>query len=130
MTFARATLALGLLANAAQAFVVADKSDSFDHVVATVNSKAGATWKAEIPARFETVDQGKRLCGSWLRDNKLYDTALEPASKDVKVADALPTDFDGRTQWPKCTVIGHVRDQSACGELTEMRRILITTFYY
>ena len=27
----------------------------------------------------------------------------------------LPDSFDARTQWPQCTVISDVRDQSACG---------------
>jgi len=27
----------------------------------------------------------------------------------------LPDTFDSRTQWPKCTSIGHIRDQANCG---------------
>ena len=27
----------------------------------------------------------------------------------------VPATFDARTQWPKCTVIGAVRDQGGCG---------------
>lgn len=38
-----------------------------------------------------------------------------PATKDVKVAADIPTSFDARTQWSKCSVIARVRDQSSCG---------------
>lgn len=38
-----------------------------------------------------------------------------PPREDHIVGD-LPTNFDARTNWPQCnSVIGHVRDQSACG---------------
>merc|ERR1712050_340808 len=36
----------------------------------------------------------------------------EPSIPDEQI----PTDFDVRTNWPKCaSVSGHIRDQSACG---------------
>ncbi|GMT11864.1 hypothetical protein PFISCL1PPCAC_3162, partial [Pristionchus fissidentatus] len=34
---------------------------------------------------------------------------------DVPVSVALPASFDARTQWPACTSIGYIRDQSDCG---------------
>jgi cathepsin B len=39
---------------------------------------------------------------------------LEERSYPEGLAD-LPTDFDSRTNWPQCPVIGQVYDQGACG---------------
>ena len=39
---------------------------------------------------------------------------LESINNEIK--SDLPTDFDSRDEWPSCAdVIGHIRDQSACG---------------
>ncbi|KAF4715567.1 hypothetical protein FOZ62_024082 [Perkinsus olseni] len=79
-----------------------------------INSKQ-KTWTASIEqGRFKTfsLHDAKRLCG----------TLLEAASGLTKKVYApeelkdLPTDFDARSGFPKCSgVIGHIRDQSACG---------------
>jgi len=42
--------------------------------------------------------------------------ATSPLEKrDIAVPNALPTNFDSRTQWPKCKTIGSIQDQARCG---------------
>ncbi|EER00727.1 cathepsin B, putative, partial [Perkinsus marinus ATCC 50983] len=57
-----------------------------------------------------------------LRDARMLCGTLKRGSNDIRKGYAieelqdLPTDFDARTAFPNCSkVIGHIRDQSACG---------------
>jgi len=88
-----------------------------ENELATIARKvnaAGAGWTAATPKRFGTLKEAKALCGTWLADHPDY-VALPEKNETVLSAMALPTDFDSRTQWSKCTVISKVRDQSSCG---------------
>lgn len=96
---------------------MAGSAVAFEDMVATVNS-ANTTWTAEVPTRFGDILSAKQLCGTWLKGHPNYvDTKLprHPADLNPLSADAIPSDFDARKNWPKCTTISTVRDQSACG---------------
>lgn len=85
---------------------------SLESVAAKVNA-ANTTWKAAAPTgeRTEIADFAN-LCGTWLETHPNYERLPE---KTVFDAVEVPASFDSRTQWPKCTVISKIRDQSACG---------------
>jgi cathepsin B len=92
---------------------------SFLDIAATVNS-ADAGWVAGDTDRFDSMDDVKMLCGTFQSDHPDYFRL--PEVEDVLGDDyvlldeaSIPTDFDSRTQWDKCTVIAKIRDQSACG---------------
>eukprot|EP01059_Diplonema_ambulator_P036593 TRINITY_DN9175_c0_g3_i1.p1 TRINITY_DN9175_c0_g3~~TRINITY_DN9175_c0_g3_i1.p1 ORF type:complete len:333 (+),score=119.85 TRINITY_DN9175_c0_g3_i1:38-1036(+) len=94
------------------ALATAVSAEDFASIVAKVNA-AGRGWRAEVPKRFNRTEDAKMLCGTWLEGHPHY--VRLPQGK-VDPVDALPTDFDARTQWgAKCPVITTVRDQSACG---------------
>jgi len=90
-------------------------------VIAREVNKINAGWEANPDAvRFNTTDDVAALCGTWLSDHPDYfrlPSAEEVFGDDYTVLDEadIPTSFDSRTQWPKCTVISKIRDQSACG---------------
>ncbi|KAF4651838.1 hypothetical protein FOZ61_009834 [Perkinsus olseni] len=79
-----------------------------------INSKQKA-WTASIEqGRLKTFSLGdtKRLCGT-LREAASGLTKKVYAPEELQ---DLPADFDARSGFPKCSgVIGHIRDQSACG---------------
>merc|ERR1712007_111485 len=50
--------------------------------------------------------------GAFLPGDAQYETT---EIKEVVVNDALPDSFDSAENWPQCTVIANVRDQSSCG---------------
>ncbi|KAF4753394.1 hypothetical protein FOZ63_028401, partial [Perkinsus olseni] len=99
-----------------------DVADLFDETrpaimqsfVDEINSKQ-KTWTASIEqGRLKTFSLGdtKRLCGT-LREAASGLTKKVYAPEELQ---DLPADFDARSGFPKCSgVIGHIRDQSACG---------------
>lgn len=96
---------------------VAGSAMAFDDMVQTVNN-ANTTWTAESPTRFGDIQQVKALCGTWLEGHPNYvenNLPRHPSDVTPLAASAIPTDFDARAEWPKCTTIATVRDQSACG---------------
>eukprot|EP01065_Artemidia_motanka_P004772 TRINITY_DN1227_c0_g1_i1.p2 TRINITY_DN1227_c0_g1~~TRINITY_DN1227_c0_g1_i1.p2 ORF type:complete len:555 (+),score=222.35 TRINITY_DN1227_c0_g1_i1:135-1667(+) len=65
----------------------------------------GASWKAgknTLPAEF------KSLLGTKLEKSEFPEVQVDPAFK-------APASFDARAQWPKCSVIGTIRNQASCG---------------
>jgi len=87
-------------------------------LVDEINAKQ-KSWVAHFSPRFATATVGdiKGLCGTVLKsDPAFHDEGLEEKAEDSLWSKDIPSDFDVRTQWPKCAnVTGHVRDQSACG---------------
>ena len=82
------------------------------HMMAQKVNSAGRNWVAEVPTRFNSSDDVAQLCGTWMPGHPKYVKLPEhPGLEGVQV----PASFDARAQWPKCTVIGEIRDQSACG---------------
>jgi len=78
-------------------------------IIEAVNS-AKTTWTAGENERFagQNIEQVKHLLGWIPSKNKLPNTVST-------VADSIPTSFDSRTQWPKCSTIGTIYDQAECG---------------
>lgn len=82
-----------------------------DEILDFVNNKAGTTWKAGHNFKGVSVAHVKSLCGviedpnHWVPPLRVYN--VDPLS--------LPTNFDSRTQWPKCPTLKEVRDQGSCG---------------
>lgn len=91
-------------------------ASEFQALVDTVNADSTSTWTAGVPERFGSLEDVKTLCGTRLRSDPDYQKVETPQSHyDKYPIKDLPPSFDARTNWPKCTVISKVRDQSACG---------------
>jgi cathepsin B len=108
-----ATLAAATLAAVASATPV-----EYTRIVKEVNSNPASTWVAEQPTRFNSTEDAKQLCGTWLKDHPKYfrnPERVEDENFKVAKPEDIPTDFDARTVWSNCTVISKVRDQSSCG---------------
>jgi len=89
----------------------------FSAIVDQVNA-AQSSWKAAPTDRFGSLEDVKTVCGTWTKDHPNYvdmKLPLHPAELNPLPVSQIPDDFDSRTNWPKCTVISTVRDQSACG---------------
>jgi cathepsin B len=84
-------------------------------LVEKINAVEGNTWKADLNLGSAvdglSKEEARTLCGALKGGPQLPRKPDEPQS----VIAALPTAFDARTQWPECTSIGTIRDQSACG---------------
>lgn len=79
-------------------------------LVDEVNSKQNS-WTAALPSKFAKEDVSSFL-GAYLPGDAEYEA---PPVLDVAVNAAIPDSFDSAEHWPECTVLGWVRDQSACG---------------
>jgi len=91
---------------------VVSASASFDAIVEQVNNGQNL-WVAEAPSRFGSPEDVKDFLGAFLPSDKEYS---EPAVQEVAAMNgALPTSFDSAENWPQCSVISNVRDQSSCG---------------
>jgi len=86
-------------------------SSSFEETVERVNNGNHA-WKAEVPTKFADVDEVKNYLGAFLPGDEQYQ---EEPVMDFEVRNGLPAEFDSATNWPQCSVIANVRDQSSCG---------------
>merc|ERR1711953_139959 len=86
-------------------------SAEFEEIARQANLKA-TTWTAQAPDRFETVDDVKMLLGAILPGEPNFrDLPEQTEFANVEV----PANFDSAENWPQCTNIANVRDQSACG---------------
>jgi len=108
----RTILLFACVAIAASVPLFDDAPVMTEDLINQINSRNDVSWVAGWNSRFEgmTVHEAKRLMGV-PSDSKAY---LPPA-KDIKPAKAIPDSFDARTAWPKCSSIGHIRDQGPCG---------------
>lgn len=101
----KATLYSTLLSAAAAA-------KSFAEIAAEVNA-ANVGWKAAEPSKFASVEDVKPFLGAFLPGDEQYE---EPEVVEMPALNAaLPASFDAAENWPQCTVIANVRDQSSCG---------------
>jgi len=66
------------------------------------------TWKAgpSFPGRDEKYI--RKLCGVREWDRKLPEKKITPL-------EAIPDEFDSRTNWPNCPSLRDIRDQADCG---------------
>lgn len=97
---------------------------SLDEIARAVNADPSSTWQAHDDGRFaaKTHDDVSQLCGTILPGDDRYvemnitEPSYEELGLDASLtASDLPESFDWRTQGACDTVIGYVRDQSACG---------------
>lgn len=88
------------------------RASSFEEIANRVNA-LGTSWTAQIPGKFASIDEVKPFLGAFLPGDAEY---TEPEVKEVSVnAQDIPASFDSAEQWPACSVISNVRDQSSCG---------------
>jgi len=87
-------------------------SQAWTEIVDEVNSKQ-TTWQAAAPAKFSSVEDVKAYLGAFLPGDAEHKKLPLKNIDELNVE--LPASFDARMQWPQCTVISDVRDQSACG---------------
>jgi len=86
---------------------------SFEEIAARVNA-GGASWSAQAPSKFATVEDVKPFLGAILRSDDDFKAQAKEVS-DVPNVD-IPAEFDVRTAFPDCAeVSGNIRDQSSCG---------------
>jgi len=69
-------------------------------------------WKAAAPEKFANLDDVKAYLGAYLPGDAEY--VADEVRTTVSDFQA-PASFDSAEQWPGCSVISNVRDQSSCG---------------
>jgi len=91
-------------------------SNEFEDIAAEVNA-ASAGWTADpnTSGRFKKLSDVQTLLGTWQKGHPKWVDARLPEYESNLTAVAPEADFDPRTKWPKCTVIGNVRNQAGCG---------------
>lgn len=83
-------------------------SQSFAQISSHVNA-ANAGWKAGVPpSTLQHHQDVTSLCGA-ISDHRVLESR-------APVEEPLPDDFDSRTMWPNCSVIGKVGSQAGCGD--------------
>jgi cathepsin B len=84
-------------------------------IIRKVNANPKSTWKAGHNNKFDgmSLSEVKRYLGVKKNGFVLPRKEFTPLMRAK--AGAIPTSFDSRMAWPKCTSIGEVRDQSDCG---------------
>jgi len=96
----------------ASAFITCVAATSeFADLAAEINA-GNHGWTAAVPDRFESLEDVKATLGAFLPGDAEYE---EPAVADVAMNVEAPSSFDSSEQWPQCSVISNVRDQSSCG---------------
>lgn len=95
------------------AATVSGQESSFEEIVDVVNKDSSSTWKAAVPSRFNSTEEARTLCGTWLRGHPKY-MRLPEKQINYAITD-LPSEFNAVTAHPNCTVIAKIRDQSSCG---------------
>ncbi|KAF8566762.1 hypothetical protein P879_08870 [Paragonimus westermani] len=85
-----------------------------DDLIHYVNEESGAYWKAAPSRRFRNVEEAKQYLGA-RREGQALRNARRMTISHEHDRDPLPQSFDAREQWPNCTSIGEIRDQSGCG---------------
>jgi len=115
----------------ASLLIVGASSTSLQEIADTINS-GNHGWTAQAPSKFADQEEVKEYLGAFVPGDAQFEepevVELPPLNGD------LPTDFDSFTKWPQCSVIGNVRDQSACGSCWafgsvssfESRRCIVT----
>eukprot|EP01013_Petalomonas_cantuscygni_P036695 TRINITY_DN67393_c0_g1_i1.p1 TRINITY_DN67393_c0_g1~~TRINITY_DN67393_c0_g1_i1.p1 ORF type:complete len:339 (+),score=77.49 TRINITY_DN67393_c0_g1_i1:32-1018(+) len=85
-------------------------------LVESVNKNAAAPWRAgiNIPFAGKSLDDIRRTLLPIHHVRNVTTRRPDPAA-GTKASIELPTSFDARTQWPRCTSIQQIRDQGECG---------------
>ncbi|EYB81603.1 hypothetical protein Y032_0378g287 [Ancylostoma ceylanicum] len=69
------------------------------------------SWKATYSPDAEDFFKHRIMDSKYLEDIDVKDIEI----KEIDPVGDIPESFDARDHWPKCTSIGYIRDQSACG---------------
>jgi len=92
--------------------LIGGASANFAEIAETINS-GNHGWTAQVPSRFAGLEDVVMHLGAFVPGDAEFKepdvVELVPTNGD------LPAEFDSATNWPQCTVIANVRDQSACG---------------
>jgi len=91
--------------------MVASQAVAFEDIVNAVNA-GNHGWEAQIPGKFANVDDVKNFLGAFVPGDEQYETS---EVVDFEVNMDVPDSFDSAENWPMCSVIANVRDQSSCG---------------
>eukprot|EP01083_Nonionella_stella_P076711 209181_1 len=87
-------------------------------LINSINDDTASTWQAALPKQFEGMTLGdirRTRLGTVVDKDHKYKIPAKPEPTKQQI-EALPTNFDTRTQWPGCAATtGHIRDQSSCG---------------
>jgi len=97
----------------AAVFIAGAEAASLAEIAAEVNAKA-TTWTAQAPEKFQDTEDVKPYLGAYLPGDAKYES-VGPERTDFDSSVQLPASFDSAEQWPQCSVISNVRDQSSCG---------------
>jgi len=94
----------------------AASANEWQKIVDVVASK-NATWTSSVPARFGSVDDVKKLCGTWIQGHEKFTATEGLATYEANpyIEQVMADSLDWRTAAPQCTVISKIRDQSSCG---------------
>jgi len=96
----------------ASVFVVGASAATFEEIAETINS-GNHGWTAQAPSKFANSDEATAYLGAFVPGDEKFE---EPTVVELPPMNSeLPAEFDSLTQWPQCSVIGNVRDQSSCG---------------
>jgi len=91
-------------------------TDRLDEIINTVN-KSNTTWKAGRNPRWE--NSNLELVKKSFMKSEFYGVKKAPASSRIfhsyQSVKSAPESFDSRTQWPNCSSLNEIRDQSSCG---------------
>ena len=107
-----------LALSALTVLALTSQASAFEEMVAKINSMKG-TWKAKVPTMFNSTEDVAALCGTWMPGHELYtdDSHLHdgPWRAPLGYYHTAPDSYDVMSDHPECSVLGIVRDQSACG---------------
>jgi cathepsin B len=94
------------------ALMTSAAAKSLGEIADEVNS-GNHGWTASAPAKFADLEEVKSYLGAFLPGDAEYESvgAAKTDYSDIE----LPASFDSAEQWPQCSVITNVRDQSSCG---------------
>uniref|UniRef100_A0A914H0F1 Peptidase C1A papain C-terminal domain-containing protein n=1 Tax=Globodera rostochiensis TaxID=31243 RepID=A0A914H0F1_GLORO len=79
-----------------------------------VNGRQGL-WRAELSPKFESYDESVKWRMMGVNNVRHSIKAKKMLGKTRFLDLNLPDSFDARQQWPFCSSIGLIRDQSSCG---------------
>ena len=84
-----------------------------DHNVIDIVNRANTSWNADVNDRLDglTVAEFASMLGYVPSGTR----GAEPTHLVDDRMVVLPKSFDSRKEWPECSVISTIRDQSACG---------------
>jgi cathepsin B len=88
--------------------------ETFESIVAEINS-GNHSWTAAVPSKFSNLEDVKSYLGAYLPGDAMYESPEDGELQFDYGNMEIPDSFDATEQWPECTVIANVHDQSSCG---------------